>query len=194
MGIIFSLNMLILMPVFGINQGAQPLIGYNFGARRFERVKQTVRLAVAAATAVVVVGFAVTQLFPASLIRLFNRGSAELASLGTTAIRIVLMTLPLVGFQIVAASYFQAVGKPRQAMVLMLSRQVLILIPAILILPRFFGLRGIYYAVPLSDLVSALLTTAWLWLEMRRLGREPADGPSRETPIAAPAPREQLAE
>jgi len=172
MGIIFSLNMLILMPVFGINQGAQPLIGYNYGARRFDRVKQALRLAIGAATAVVTLGFAVVQLFPASLVRLFSRDSAELLSIGVTAIRLVLMTLPLVGFQIVAASYFQAVGKPRQAMLLMLSRQVLLLIPAILILPRFFGLLGIYYAVPLADLGSALLTGAWLALELRKLGRQ----------------------
>jgi len=172
MGIIFSLNMLILMPVFGINQGAQPLIGYNYGARRFDRVKQALRLAIGAATAVVTLGFAVVQLFPASLVRLFSRDSAELLSIGVTAIRLVLMTLPLVGFQIVAASYFQAVGKPRQAMLLMLSRQVLLLIPAILILPRFFGLLGIYYAVPLADLGSALLTGTWLALELRKLGRQ----------------------
>jgi Na+-driven multidrug efflux pump len=172
MGIIFSLNMLILMPVFGINQGAQPLIGYNYGARRFDRVKQALRLAIGAATAVVTLGFAVVQLFPASLVRLFSRDSAELLSIGVTAIRLVLMTLPVVGFQIVAASYFQAVGKPRQAMMLMLSRQVLLLIPAILILPRYFGLLGIYYAVPLADLGSALLTGTWLALELRKLGRQ----------------------
>ena len=199
MGIIFSLNMLILMPVFGINQGAQPLIGYNYGARRFDRVKQALRLAIGAATAVVALGFAVVQLFPASLVRLFSRESAELLSIGVTAIRLVLMTLPVVGFQIVAASYFQAVGKPRQAMMLMLSRQVLLLIPAILILPRFFGLLGIYYAVPLADLGSALLTGAWLALELRKLGRQHG----AETAAALPAiagfhpaasPREQFVE
>jgi putative MATE family efflux protein len=193
MGIVFSLNMLILMPIFGINQGAQPLIGYNFGARRFPRVKQTLRLAIAASTAVVLVGFAVTQLFPAFLIGLFNRSSAELASLGTTAIRTVLLTLPIVGFQIVASSYFQAVGKPRQAMVLMLSRQVVLLIPAILILPRFFGLAGIYWSVPLSDAGSALLTAAWLWAEMRGLGRAAAGESPREA-LAVPAPQDPVIE
>ena len=109
------------------------------------------------------------ELFPASLIRLFSRDSAELLAIGVTALRLCLAALPIVGFQIVAASYFQAVGKPRQAMLLMLSRQVLLLIPAILILPRFFGLRGIYYAVPLADLGSALLTGIWLARELRRL-------------------------
>jgi putative MATE family efflux protein len=191
MGIFFSLNMLILMPVFGINQGAQPLIGYNYGARRFDRVKQTLRIAIAAATAVVMVGFAVVELFPASLIRLFSRDSAELTAIGVTAIRICLATLPIVGFQIVAASYFQAVGKPRQAMLLMLSRQVLLLIPAILFLPRFFGLLGIYYAVPLADLGSALLTGTWLWLEIRKLGRQHGEqGAASKLAL----PREQFAE
>jgi putative MATE family efflux protein len=200
MGIFFSLNMLILMPIFGINQGAQPLIGYNYGARRFDRVKQALRLAIAAATAVVLVGFAVIELFPASMIRLFSRDSASLLAIGVTALRICLATLPIVGFQIVAASYFQAVGKPRQAMLLMLSRQVLLLIPAILILPRFFGLLGIYYAVPLSDLGSALLTGIWLARELRKLGRQheeqgeaSAEG-SAPLPVPLAAPREQFAE
>jgi Na+-driven multidrug efflux pump len=119
-----------------------------------------------------------------------------------------MLTLPVVGFQIASSGYFQAVGKPRQAMVLMLSRQVLILIPAILILPRFFGLRGIYYAGPVSDLASALLTAVWLTLELRHLsaaglpasaGNLPAQagaGPAgQEAPEAAGSlPREQFAE
>jgi putative MATE family efflux protein len=199
MGIFFSLNMLILMPIFGINQGAQPLIGYNYGARRFDRVKQTLRLAIAAATVVVLAGFAVVELFPGALIGLFSRDSPELTAIAVTAIRICLAALPIVGFQIVAASYFQAVGKPRESMLLMLSRQVLLLIPAILILPRFLGLRGIYYAVPLADLGSALLTGTWLALELRRLGRqheEQAAAPQAAgTPPAALAlPQEQFAE
>jgi Na+-driven multidrug efflux pump len=197
MGIFFSLNMLILMPIFGINQGAQPLIGFNYGARRFDRVKQTLRLAIAAATTVVLLGFAVVELFPAALIGLFSRDSAELMTIGVTAIRVCLATLPVVGFQIVAASYFQAVGKPRQAMLLMLSRQVLLLIPAILILPRFFGLLGIYYAVPLSDLGSALLTGTWLLLELRKLGRqheEQAGAPQAVPAVPFALPQEQLAE
>jgi len=174
MGIVFSVAMLTLMPIFGLNGGSQPLIGYNYGARRYDRVKQTLRLAIAAATGFVLVGFAVIQIFPAGILRLFNRDDPQLLELGVTALRTFTVMLPVVGFQIVAASYFQAVGKPRPAMLLSLSRQVLLLIPAILLLPRWLGLRGIFVAGPLSDLGSALLTALWLGLEVRRLGRGPA--------------------
>ncbi len=189
MGIFFSLNMLIFMPVFGINQGAQPLIGYNYGARRFDRVRQTLRLAVAGATAVMLAGFAAVELFPSFLLRLFSRDSASLLAIGVPALRICMAALPIVGFQVVAASYFQAAGKARLSMLLMLSRQVLLLIPAILILPRFLGLLGIYYSVPLADVGSALLTGACLLLELRRLERQhgelsPAAG---EVPTSEPA-------
>ncbi len=202
MGIFFSLNMLIFMPVFGINQGAQPLIGYNHGARRFDRVRQTLGLAVAAATALMLAGFAVVELFPSFLLGLFSRDSAALLPIGVPALRIGMAALPIVGFQVVAASYFQAVGKPRESMLLMLSRQVLLLIPAILILPRFLGLTGIYYSVPLSDLGSALLTGACLALELRHLERRHRgeQGAAAEAPALPeagpplPLPQVELAE
>ena len=114
--------------------------------------------------------------------------AAGVRAIGVTAPRLCLAALPIVGFQIVAASYFQAVGKPRQAMLLMLSRQVLLLIPAILILPRFFGLRGIYYAVPLADLGSALLTGIWLARELRRLDRQHGEQATEVPQAAATAP------
>lgn len=215
MGILFSVNMLILMPVFGLNQGAQPLIGFNYGARRYDRVKRTLLLTIAAASVVVTLGFLAVELAPEFLIRLFNRDSPELAAIGVAALRIFMLTLPVVGFQIASAGYFQAVGKPRQAMVLMLSRQVLILIPAILILPRFFGLRGIYYAGPVSDLASAVLTAVWLALELRHLSAAGLQAPAgllapagnlpalaeagrptgqEELPAAGSLPRERFAE
>ncbi|NQT16700.1 MAG: MATE family efflux transporter, partial [Planctomycetes bacterium] len=116
MGIVYSMIMLILMPIFGLNQGVQPIIGYNYGALRFERVKRTLQLAIVAATAIALVGFVVGMLFPVQVVRLFNRDDEALVALGSHAIRICLMMLPIIGFQIVGASYFQAVGKPKQAM------------------------------------------------------------------------------
>jgi putative MATE family efflux protein len=200
MGILFSVNMLILMPVFGLNQGAQPLIGYNYGARSYDRVKHTLMLTIAAATGIVLLGFVAVEVFPGFLIRLFNRDNSELLTMGVTALRVFMITLPLVGFQIASAGYFQAVGKPRQAMVLMLSRQVLILIPAILILPRYFGLTGIYYAGPVADLASAALTGIWLALELRQLPsgaarpNEPEKQAATEQPTPVGPPQEQFAE
>lgn len=169
MGIVMSVLTLIMMPLFGINQGVQPIIGYNYGARKFDRVKQALRLAILAATAIVVVGFAVIQSFAGQIIGLFNHTDAGLINLGAHAMRVFSISLPIVGFQIVGANYFQAIGKPKQAMFLSLSRQVLLLIPAVLILPMFFGLQGVFMAGPVSDLGSAMLTGVWIWRELGRL-------------------------
>jgi putative MATE family efflux protein len=168
-GIIYSIAFMIIMPVIGLNQGSQPIIGYNYGAKKFDRVKKTLMLAILAATVWVTLGFVLTQFFPQMLIRLFNNKDAELLALGPHAMRVFMMLLPILGFQIVSANYFQAVGKPLKAMLLSLSRQVLLLIPAILILPRFFGLEGIWMAAPAADLFSSLWTATWLLVEFRHL-------------------------
>jgi putative MATE family efflux protein len=169
MGILYAMFMLVGMPIFGLNQGAQPIIGYNYGARQFARVKKTLELAILAATCFTVLGFVVMMLFPAAVIGLFNRDDKALLTLGTHAIRLSIVMMPLVGFQIVSASYFQAVGKPKMAMLLMLSRQLLLLIPAVLILPHFFGLDGVWVALPTSDFMASLLTGLCLTIELRRL-------------------------
>ncbi len=171
MGIVYAVALFIAMPTFGINQGAQPIIGYNYGARKFDRVKKTLQTAILFATAICLSGFLVVMLFPSQVIWLFNREDEALMRLGTHAIRICLMMFPIIGFQIVSTSYFQAVGKPKQAMLLGLSRQVLLLIPAILILPHFFGLNGIWAALPTADLASSTWTGIWLFLELRHLRR-----------------------
>ncbi|MBO8127103.1 MAG: MATE family efflux transporter [Firmicutes bacterium] len=169
MGVIMSLMTLLVMPVIGINQGAQPIIGYNYGAQNYDRVKKALKLAIAAATAIVTVGFVITRLYPEELVALFNSGDQELIALGSRALQTFMLFLPIIGFQIVGANYFQAVGKPKAAMFLTLSRQVILLIPLILILPRFYGLNGILYAGPAADLGSAILTGIWLYLELRNL-------------------------
>lgn len=171
MGILYAIVMMIAMPIFGLNQGAQPIIGYNYGAQKFDRVKRTLLLAVLGATGFTLVGFAAVMLFPAAVIRLFSRQDEALVQLGVHAIRMSMIMQPLIGFQVICATYFQAVGKPRQAMLLMLSRQVLLLIPAVLILPRFFGLDGVWLAIPVADFFSSMLTGMWFFLEWRHLTR-----------------------
>ncbi len=175
MCIIHAVVMFIAMPIFGLNQGAQPIIGYNYGALRFDRVKRTLQTAIVAASGTTCAGFLVVMFFPAQLVWLFNRDDPALVQLGIHAMRICLAMLPIVGFQIVSASYFQAVGKPKQAMFLSLSRQVLLLIPAILILPHFFGLDGVWAAIPTADLGSSILTGTWLAFELRHLRRRHAE-------------------
>lgn len=174
MGIVSSVSVLFLMPIFGINQGLQPIIGFNYGARQFQRVREALKLGILFATLIVTFGFIITQLFPREIVALFNRSDAELIAFGVKAVRMFLIFLPVIGFQIVSANYFQAVGKPRHAAFLSLSRQVLVLIPALLILPMYWGIDGILAAGPLSDVVSSVITGIFIWRELKELTPDPA--------------------
>jgi len=185
-GILNSIGMLFMMPIFGINQGSQPIIGYNYGARKFDRVRTTVYLAAAAASVVALTGYLIVMLFPVPLISLFNPRDAGLIAMGTHAMRIFFMVMPVIGFQVIGSSYFQAVGKPKQAMFLALSRQLIFIIPLLVVLPRFYGLDGIWMVSPVSDLLSVLVTTLFLWYEIRQLGRQHAAGLGAEP--GAPGP------
>ncbi|MHB1454027.1 MAG: MATE family efflux transporter [Saccharofermentanales bacterium] len=172
MGIALSVSNLIMMPVFGLNQGVQPIIGYNYGARNYDRVRSAVKIAMVIATAFVTFGFIMTTFFSRTLVLLFNSNNQELIVLGSRVISLYMMMLPIIGFQVITSGFFQAVGKPKQATAITLSRQVLVLIPAILILPRFFGFEGIIYAAPLSDVVAGIICGTWIIYEMRILGKE----------------------
>jgi len=169
MGVVSSISTLILMPIFGINQGVQPIIGYNYGACKFDRVKTALKLGIAAASTITVLGFIMTRLFPVGLVSLFGKKDPALIAFGARALKIFLIFLPIIGFQIVSSNYFQAVGKPRHSAFLSLSRQVLILIPALLILPKFFGLTGMLMAGPAADLISSIITGIFLYIELRHL-------------------------
>ncbi|MCT8977806.1 MATE family efflux transporter [Clostridium sp. CX1] len=170
MGIINSVTMLILMPIFGINQGSQPIIGYNYGARNFTRVKKALKLAVLAATAVSSIGFIIVELFPRAIISIFSSTDVELINIGSTGIRIFLAMLPIIGFQIVSSNYFQAVGKAKVSVFLSLSRQVIMLLPLLLILPNFLKLNGVWISGPAADALSSILTGVFLFKELKRLG------------------------
>ncbi|MEA4961380.1 MATE family efflux transporter [Lutispora sp.] len=171
MGIINNVAMIFMMVVFGINQGAQPIIGFNYGAQKYDRVKTALKYAIGAATIVVTIGFISTRLFSAQIIGIFSN-DPELIALGAKGLRRVLLFMPIIGFQVVSSAYFQAVGKPKQSMLLSLSRQVLILIPMILILPKFMGLEGLFTAGPISDLFSSILTALFLVFELKHLDKQ----------------------
>jgi len=168
-GAINSFSTILLMPIFGINQGVQPIIGFNYGAKKYDRVKKALLLAIIAATSFTIVGFIITRIFPAQLVALFNSKDKDLIRVGANGMKIFFTMLPLIGFQIVSSNYFQATGKPKQAMLLSLSRQVLMLVPAILILPRFFDLNGVWMAGPTADFFSSLLTGTFILFEMKNL-------------------------
>ncbi|MGV8982171.1 MATE family efflux transporter [Clostridium sp.] len=170
MGIIMSIMMMVLMPIFGINQGSQPIIGYNYGAKKYHRVKHALKLAILAATIITTTGFIIIQLFPVQLISIFNK-DPELIAVGVHGIRIYLLMIPVIGFQIVSSNYFQAIGKARISIFLGLSRQVIILIPLLFILPRFWGLDGVWMSGPSSDAIASILTAIFLLVEIKHLNK-----------------------
>lgn len=157
MGIINSIQTLMLMPIIGLNQGVQPIISFNFGAKKFDRVKEAIKLALVVATGIVGFGFVMTRLFPELLVSMFNR-DPELMVFGTMAISSWFMMLPVVGFQIIAANFFQAIGRSKSAMFLTLTRQIIFLIPAVIFFPQFWGVEGLLYAAPFADLLATILT------------------------------------
>ena len=168
MGVINSIQTLLIMPIIGLNQGVQPIISYNYGARNSERVKDAAKLAIKAATIIVTFGFIITRLFPVQLISLFNRDT-ELIKFGKSAIFAWFLCFPVVGFQIVGSNFFQAIGRPKSAMLLTLTRQLILLTPAIIIFPRLWGVQGILYAAPFADFLSFLLTATFFYLGIRKL-------------------------
>ena len=174
MGVVFALVSLFIMIAFGINGGVQPIIGYNYGAKQPQRVRQAALFAIGAVTVLFTVGFGIVQLFPRPLVLLFAGTSTELADMSAFALQRVLLCMPLIGFQIVSSGYFMAVGKPKQSMVLSLSRQVLFLIPLLYILPALGGLGGLWFAPAAADLLAACVTAVFFAREMRLLGRSPA--------------------
>lgn len=168
MTIIMSISMIFLMPIFGINQGSQPIIGFNYGAKKYARVKETAKYAIIAATVFVVIGFLVIEIFPAQVIGLFNR-DAEILEVGVNGIRIYLSMLPVIGFQIISSNYFQCIGKAKVSMFLSMLRQVILLIPLLIILPKIYGLNGIWLAGPISDLTSALITGILFFKDIKKI-------------------------
>lgn len=170
MTIIGSLNMVFMMPIFGINQGCQPIIGFNYGARKFERAKKTFIYATIAATVICTIGGILIQLFPQIAISIFNN-DAELTGLAVKGLRIYLLMMPIVGINIVATSYYQSVGKAKMSMFVSLLRQVILLIPFTLILPTFMGLDGVWAAGACADLLSVVITIILIAKEFKSLNK-----------------------
>ncbi len=167
-GIINSMANLAVMIVIGFNQGMQPIVGYNFGARQVHRVTRTFKLTIFAGTIVTCVGFLFAECFPKLIASAFTTNN-ELINLAATGMRLNLLMFPIVGFQIVTSNFFQAIGKAKISIFLSLTRQILFLIPALLILPHFFGLNGVWLASPTADFISSLLTLLVLLWQTKKL-------------------------
>lgn len=169
MGILYVVYPLILMPLAGLTCGVQPVLGYNFGAGRMDRVRRALGVAVAAGTAFCMAAWIPILLWAGPLVRLFVGGDPGVNALGAPALRTFFALLPLVGVQVVGASYFQAVGKAGISLLNNLLRQVIILVPLLLTLPRALGLAGVWLANPISDAAAALITGVFVLAELRRL-------------------------
>jgi len=169
-GVIQRVLRFALMPMFGIVQGFQPIASYNYGARNYHRVKEVIKVGLKALVIYATVSIIFVQLFPEFIISLFNN-DPELITLGKKALRIVTMMMPLIGVQVLAGSMYQALGKPKPALIVSMSRQTFFLIPLILILPNFFkmGLMGVYWSFPIADVLSIILSGYMLRRQMKRL-------------------------
>ncbi|MDR2747898.1 MAG: MATE family efflux transporter [Treponema sp.] len=176
-----SIIMMILMPVFGINQGAQPILGYNYGAKRYGRVLRAYVLAALSATAICVLGFAIVELFPKFLVGIFITESSEaLLLFAPRAMRIAVLMLPLNGFQIVSTNMYVVTGRPKVSIFLSLLRQFIVLIPCIFIFGRAWGLWGVVAAGPVADGFSFILTAVMISFELRKLRRESGPHPHQD--------------
>jgi putative MATE family efflux protein len=169
-GMIMRLLIFFVMPIFGLVQGFQPIAGYNYGARRMDRVKEAVWKAILVATILASFGFALTMLFPRFILTIFT-SDTEALDIAVPALRVVMMMIPLLGLQAIGSTLFQSIGKAFPAFFLGLSRQFIFLIPLVLILPRFFGLDGVWAAFPIADLLSTIVTTVWMLIELRSMCR-----------------------
>lgn len=166
-GICNSVVMLFLMVVIGLNQGMQPIVGYNFGARLNARMMRAYQLTIVVASVVTTAGFLIGELFPRTIVSLFTNDET-LIRLSTTCLRTILISFPVVGFQMVTTTFFQSVGKAAWSIFLSLSRQLIFLIPGLIILPRIFGFPGVWAALPTGDILASMLTLIVIALKIKQ--------------------------
>jgi putative MATE family efflux protein len=165
-GIVNRIAFLFVMIVMGFNQGMQPIAGYNFGANLFHRVDEVLRKTVIRATIVTTFGFIIGELFPHAVASIFTNDE-ELISIAANGMRIVFITFPIIGFQMVTANFFQSIGMAGKAIFMSLSRQLLFLIPSLLIFPYFWGINGIWISMPVSDTISSVLAGILLFRQFK---------------------------
>lgn len=183
MATVNSISMIFVMPAFGFVQAMQPIVGYNYGAKRYDRARKTLKISLIAATFVFVMGFLLTQFAPEMLVGVFNK-DPELMGLTINGLRKYTLAMPVIGISIVGTYYIQSTGKAKMSMLLSLLRQVIILIPLIAILPRFFGVNGAWFAQPIADIIAAVATGVVLFNEVRKYSKIKDDELSEEVKIA----------
>ena len=168
-GAYFKIQSFIFMPVFGLNNGMLPIISYNYGAARMDRVKRTVKLTICTAVCIMTAGFAVFQLAPATLLALFD-ASAEMTAIGVPALRIISISFLLAGFCIISGSVCQAIGNPLYSMVVSICRQLVVLLPAAWLLAQTGRLELVWWSFPIAEIASVTLSAIFLRRTMRSAG------------------------
>jgi len=158
----------------GLNQGMQPIAGYNFGARNYKRVNEVLKLTIFMAIGIMTIGFLIGEFFPSAVASAFTRDQT-LIQLAVEGLRIVFVFFPIVGFQMVVTNFFQSIGMPGRAIFLSLSRQLLFLLPFLLTLPPIYGLKGVWYSMPAADLLASLVAAYMLFVNFRKFIKRNAE-------------------
>ena len=169
-GIMNRLLVLYVMIVLGLTMGMQPIVGYNFGAQKYDRVKATLRLSILTGVCITSTGFIICELFPHAVSAVFT-SDGQLIDMASRGVRIGIAMFPLVGAQIVIGNFFQSIGKAKISIFLSLTRQLLYLLPGLIILPRYMGLDGIWTCMPVSDFFAFVTAVIALWIYVKKLKR-----------------------
>ncbi|MGI6243192.1 MAG: MATE family efflux transporter [Prevotella sp.] len=170
-GIANAIGTVFVMFIMGLNQGVQPIAGYNYGSQQIDRLMRVLKLAIIAATCIMTVGWLIAMLLPNFCARMFTK-DATLIQLSIKAIRINMLFYPLIGFQMVVTNFFQCIGKVKISIFLSLSRQLLFLLPLLAVLPTFFGVDGVWYSLPTSDLTAAIVAAVIMQTYMRKFKKQ----------------------
>lgn len=173
-GIVMKVNQIMIAILLGIATGTQPIIGYNYGAKNFKRVKRALEISLVASEVISILAFLLFQFFPMTVVSLFGSEEGLYNEFAVKAFRIFLMLCPLTGFQTIAAVYLQAVGKPVKSAILSLARQIIFFVPAALLLPRFLGVEGVLWTGPVADGLAFVLSLALLLYENHHLKKSHA--------------------
>ena len=170
-GIASAVSTMFVMIVMGLNQGMQPIAGYNYGAQKLERVMRVLKLAILSAIVIWTIGWLISMFFPEYIARIFTNDK-ELIKLSVFAIRVDMLVTPVVGLQMVVTNFFQCIGKVKVSIFLSLSRQLLFLLPLLYTLPLFFGVNGVWYSLPVSDFIAANVAFVMLLTYMRKFKKQ----------------------
>ena len=160
-GIVHKMTFIFVMIVMGFNQGMQPIAGYNYGAKAYDRVTKVLKITIALATGVTTLAFVIGEFFPEYVARIFT-SDEKMIEMAVVGMRYNCLLFPIVGFQMVTGNFFQSIAQPGKAIFLSLSRQLLFLVPFILIFPHFWGINGVWVSLPASDLVSSVISACLL--------------------------------